>query len=107
MFVGLTPCLGCLGRCEHHRHLFSVRKVHFTSQATPNVSLCKLSFAIRKGLYPIQKFPALLGHEASGTIVALPTDEAVLNHPIFKARGYKVGSRVALVRANSSLRREP
>ncbi|KAI0785393.1 NAD-P-binding protein [Irpex lacteus] len=39
---------------------------------------------------PIPSFPQILGNEASGTVVALPTDEAVLNHPIFKARGYKL-----------------
>lgn len=52
----------------------------------------------RKGLYPIKDFPQILGHEASGTIVALPTDEAVLNDEQFKAREYKIGGRVVLVR---------
>jgi hypothetical protein len=53
----------------------------------------RLSFS--KGLYPIKDFPAVLGTEAAGVIVALPTDENVLNHPHFKQRGYKVGSKVA------------
>lgn len=51
----------------------------------------------RKGEYPIDKFPHILGYEATGTIVALPTDENVLNDPEFKAKGYKVGGNVAVV----------
>ncbi|KAI0691988.1 NAD-P-binding protein [Cytidiella melzeri] len=51
----------------------------------------------RKGLYPIQSFPQVLGHEASGTIVALPTDEAAVNHPIYKGRNYKIGDRVTVL----------
>ncbi|KAI0654464.1 NAD-P-binding protein [Cubamyces menziesii] len=50
----------------------------------------------RKGLYPIKSFPQILGMEASGTIVSLPTDPAVLNDEEYKKRGYKVGSRVAV-----------
>ncbi|KAI0348244.1 NAD-P-binding protein [Trametopsis cervina] len=52
----------------------------------------------RAGLYPITSFPFVLGSEISGTIVALPTDESVLNHPIYKARGFKVGGRVAALK---------
>ncbi|KAF9005716.1 NAD(P)-binding protein [Hymenopellis radicata] len=48
----------------------------------------------RKGLYPIKDFPAVLGQEVSGTIVALPTDEEVVNDPDYKARKYSVGSKV-------------
>lgn len=36
--------------------------------------------------------------EASGTIAALPTDEAVLNDPRYKERDFKIGTRVTLVR---------
>ncbi|KAI9060499.1 NAD-P-binding protein [Trametes sanguinea] len=50
----------------------------------------------RKGLYPIESFPQILGMEASGTIVSLPTDSAVLNDEEYKKRGFKVGSRVAV-----------
>ncbi|EMD32574.1 hypothetical protein CERSUDRAFT_87891 [Gelatoporia subvermispora B] len=50
----------------------------------------------RKGLYPIQKFPQILGMEASGTIARLPTDESILNNEEFKKRGFRVGSRVAV-----------
>lgn len=39
-----------------------------------------------------------MGAEASGIIVKLPTDEKVLNDKWFKARGYKVGGKVAVVR---------
>ncbi|KDQ63083.1 hypothetical protein JAAARDRAFT_29081 [Jaapia argillacea MUCL 33604] len=51
----------------------------------------------RKGLYPITTFPAVLGMEAAGTIVQLPTDEKVVNDPDFKKRGYEVGSKVAVM----------
>ena len=58
----------------------------------------------RKGLYPVKNFPYVLGHEASGTIVALPTDENVLNNERYKARGYKIGGRVAFVRIRLMIR---
>ncbi|PBK62722.1 NAD(P)-binding protein [Armillaria solidipes] len=48
----------------------------------------------RKGLYPIKEFPAVLGTEASGIIVALPTDANVLNDPDYKKRNYTIGSKV-------------
>ncbi|KAF7307238.1 USP domain-containing protein [Mycena indigotica] len=54
----------------------------------------------RKGLYPVKGFPAILGSEASGTILALPTDENVLNDPEYKKRGYSVGARVAVCGAS-------
>ncbi|KAG2155734.1 hypothetical protein DEU56DRAFT_868123 [Suillus clintonianus] len=50
----------------------------------------------REGLYPPPKFPFVNGQEASGVIVALPTDESVLNDPDYKKRGYKEGCRVAV-----------
>lgn len=39
-----------------------------------------------------------MGSEASGTVAALPTDPIVLNDERYKARGYKIGQRVAMVR---------
>ncbi|KAF7347537.1 USP domain-containing protein [Mycena venus] len=48
----------------------------------------------RKGLYPVKEFPAAIGVEISGTILALPTDPAVLEDPEFKKRGFTVGARV-------------
>ncbi|KAG7451752.1 NAD(P)-binding protein [Guyanagaster necrorhizus] len=48
----------------------------------------------RKGLYPIEKFPAVLGTESAGIIAALPTDETVLNDPDYKKRNYTIGSKV-------------
>lgn len=57
----------------------------------------------RKGLYPLKSFPAVLGLEASGVIVGLPTDEKVLNDEYYKRRGYKIGDRVALVRPGNHL----
>ncbi|RDB19329.1 putative quinone oxidoreductase [Hypsizygus marmoreus] len=49
----------------------------------------------RTGVYPYKQFPAVLGKETSGTIVALPTDETVLNNETFKKNGFKVGGKVA------------
>jgi D-arabinose 1-dehydrogenase-like Zn-dependent alcohol dehydrogenase len=51
----------------------------------------------REGIYPASGFPFVIGKEASGIVVALPTDESVLNDPDYKKRGYKEGSRVAVV----------
>lgn len=51
----------------------------------------------RQGLYKYQSFPAVLGKETSGTIVALPTDESVLSNETFKKQGYKIGGKVAAV----------
>ncbi|KAJ7109847.1 hypothetical protein C8R44DRAFT_800726 [Mycena epipterygia] len=50
----------------------------------------------RKGLYPLKEFPAIIGTEASGTILALPTDKTVLDDPDYKKRGYTVGAKVAV-----------
>jgi NADPH:quinone reductase-like Zn-dependent oxidoreductase len=48
-------------------------------------------------LYPLKEFPAVIGTEAAGTILALPTDSAVLEDPEYKKRGFKVGAKVAVV----------
>ncbi|KAJ7754990.1 NAD-P-binding protein [Mycena maculata] len=50
----------------------------------------------RKGLYALKEFPAIIGTELSGTIVALPMDAAVLEDPEYKKRGYTVGAKVAV-----------
>ncbi|KAJ8691639.1 NADPH:quinone reductase [Pleurotus ostreatus] len=63
------------------------------------VSYCGVNFVdtyFRKGLYPIGSFPAVLGGEAAGTIVALPTDQNVLNDPNYQVRNFVVGSKVAV-----------
>lgn len=52
--------------------------------------------AYRRGIYPPDKFPFVIGAEVSGTIVRLPTDPAVLNDPDYQKREYKHGSRVAV-----------
>ncbi|KAF8913234.1 hypothetical protein CPB84DRAFT_1742588 [Gymnopilus junonius] len=49
----------------------------------------------RQGLYKYQSFPAVLGKETSGIIIALPTDESVLSNETFKKQGYKVGGKAA------------
>ena len=56
----------------------------------------------RSGLYPVA-LPAIVGSEAAGVIVALPTDPAVLNHPEFKARGYAIGVGAIAVRITAGL----
>ena len=48
-------------------------------------------------MYKYESFPALIGQETSGTILALPTDSAVLNNETFKKQGFKVGGKVAAV----------
>ncbi|KAE9401946.1 NAD(P)-binding protein [Gymnopus androsaceus JB14] len=50
----------------------------------------------RQGLYPLPSFPAVLGKETAGEIIALPTDPEVLNNPNFVKMGYKVGGKVAV-----------
>ncbi|KAJ3829215.1 hypothetical protein F5880DRAFT_1502544 [Lentinula raphanica] len=50
----------------------------------------------RQGLYPYPSFPAVLGKETSGEIVALPTSPEVLSNPDFQRMGYKVGGKVAV-----------
>lgn len=50
----------------------------------------------RTGLYPTP-LPAVVGSEAAGTIIALPTDPAVLNHPEYKGRGYSIGAKAIIV----------
>jgi len=50
----------------------------------------------RKGLYPIASFPAISGGEATGIIVGLPSDQAVLDNPDFKKRGFEKGGKVAV-----------
>ncbi|RDX42967.1 NAD-P-binding protein [Lentinus brumalis] len=51
----------------------------------------------RKGLYPIKSFPQILGMEASGTVVGLPTDASVLANDEYKKRALQVGSKVAVI----------
>ncbi|KAF8215817.1 adaptin N terminal region-domain-containing protein [Mycena galopus ATCC 62051] len=50
----------------------------------------------RKGLYPLKELPGAIGAEMSGTILALPTDETVLEDPEYKKRGFTVGAKVAV-----------
>jgi len=49
----------------------------------------------RSGLYKFKTLPGVLGHEAAGTIVALPTDQDVHNNKTFKNQGFAVGGKVA------------
>lgn len=39
-----------------------------------------------------------MAREVSGILLELPTDEAILNSPEFKKRGFKKGGTVVLVR---------
>ncbi|TFK68263.1 NAD(P)-binding protein [Pluteus cervinus] len=49
----------------------------------------------RSGFYALKQYPAIIGKETAGHVVALPTDPAVLNHPVFKSQGFAIGSKVA------------
>ncbi|KAI0271486.1 NAD(P)-binding protein [Gloeopeniophorella convolvens] len=72
--------------------------------AQPDKLLVKILYAgvnfhdtyVRSGLYPTPFFPYPIAREASGIVVELPTDEAILNNPDFKKRGFKKGCTVAL-----------
>lgn len=64
----------------------------------PFIRISFSSLYSSKGLYPVKEFPAIIGTELSGTILALPTDKAVLDDPDYKKRGYTVGAKVAVVR---------
>lgn len=50
----------------------------------------------RSGLYANTSWPMLLGNEAAGEIVQLPTDPQVCNDPWYTKGGYKVGSKVRM-----------
>ena len=52
----------------------------------------------RSGIYKFKEFAALLGHEAAGTIVALPTNQDILNNETFIKQGFTIGGKVATVR---------
>ncbi|KAL9716343.1 NADPH:quinone reductase [Leucoagaricus gongylophorus] len=49
----------------------------------------------RSGLYPLKQFPATIGKETAGIVVALPTDPAVLNNATYKQNEFTVGKKVA------------
>ena len=56
-----------------------------------------IDIQLRNGSYPLPTLPTALGVEAAGTIVALPTDEAVLTNEAFKMRGFEVGGKATFV----------
>ncbi|KZT43889.1 NAD(P)-binding protein [Sistotremastrum suecicum HHB10207 ss-3] len=76
-----------------------------TPQPSANNVLIKVDYAgvnfrdtyVRTGLYPSSTFPVILGQEAAGTVVALPTDQKLLESEAFKRKGLSIGSRVATV----------
>ena len=51
----------------------------------------------RSGFYKFKELPAVLGYEAAGTIVSLPTDQDVLNNETYKQKDFLVGGKVAIV----------
>ncbi|KAF9493616.1 NAD(P)-binding protein [Pleurotus eryngii] len=58
------------------------------------IEYCGVNFVdtyFRKGLYPIGSLPAVFG-----TIVALPTDQNVLNDPNYQVRNFAISSKVAI-----------
>ncbi|PIL33841.1 hypothetical protein GSI_03547 [Ganoderma sinense ZZ0214-1] len=70
---------------------------------TPTQFVIKVEYAgvnfldvqLRNGNFPVPALPTALGVEAAGTIVALPTDPALLNSEAFQKRGFKLGGKVA------------
>ncbi|KAJ3770773.1 NAD(P)-binding protein [Lentinula raphanica] len=50
----------------------------------------------RQGLYPLDHFPATIGEEAAGIIVALPSDPEVLENPNYKRQRFEIGMSVAV-----------
>ena len=58
----------------------------------------------RSGLYKFKELPAVLGSEAAGIIVSLPTDQEVLDNETYKQQNFLVGGKVAIVRPTSSSR---
>ncbi|KAI0307617.1 NAD(P)-binding protein [Multifurca ochricompacta] len=73
-------------------------------QVDPGDMLVKVQYAgvnfydtyLRSGLYPTPYFPMPIAREVAGVLVELPTDEAILNSPNFKKRGFKKGGTVVL-----------
>ena len=55
----------------------------------------------RSGLYKFKELPAVLGSEAAGTIVSLPTDQDALNNDTYKKQDFAVGGKAAVVRPSS------
>ncbi|KAI0795394.1 NAD(P)-binding protein [Abortiporus biennis] len=56
----------------------------------------------RTGIYPVTKFPHVVGVEASGTIVSLPTDSSITESADYKKRNFKVGAKVSVASGPSA-----
>ena len=91
-----TPRTGSIFWYQLYRHLLSVNYTALspTPTADPESS---------QGVYPLSTFPAVIGSEAAGIIISLPTDPSVLDQEDYKKRGYQVGGKVAVVRPSLSL----
>jgi len=80
-----------------------------TPKPAPTEVLIKVSYAgvnfrdtyVRSGLYPEKAFPIPLGLEASGSIVTLPTDPAVLSNPDYQKLNLSVGKRIIALQSKS------
>ena len=76
----------------------------------PDELLVKVSYVgvnfidliIRRGIYPRNVFPHVMGQESVGTIVKLPESKDVLENEDFKKLGFKVGDRVVSVSPSSA-----
>ncbi|KAJ7625543.1 NAD-binding protein [Roridomyces roridus] len=51
----------------------------------------------RTGLFPFKELPSAIGVELSGTVLALPTEQAVLEDPEYKQREITVGAKVVVI----------
>ncbi|KAH0837901.1 hypothetical protein J3R83DRAFT_6131 [Lanmaoa asiatica] len=66
------------------------------ARSLPYSALDPPHWSCREGVYPVAKFPFVLGKEAAGVIVRLPTDAGVLNDSDYQKRGYREGACVAV-----------
>ena len=74
-----------------------IQATHTYSLQVEHAGCNWLDAAFRSGSVLTLQPPKALGMEAAGTIVALPTAESVLSNKDYKARGFRVGGRVAIV----------
>ncbi|KAF8582155.1 NAD-P-binding protein [Ramaria rubella] len=74
-----------------------------TPKPSPSELLIKVEYAgvnfidtyQRKGIYPNSSWPMVLGNEAAGEVVQLPTDPQVLEDPWYQKAGYQIGTKRA------------
>ncbi|KAF9446130.1 NAD(P)-binding protein [Macrolepiota fuliginosa MF-IS2] len=88
------------------QHIGGIEVIEKTIRPFPNVNPGDLVIKVeyggvnfidtyyRSGLYPLKEFPAIIGKETAGTIIALPTDPTVLGNETFQKNNFAVGRKV-------------